>query len=201
MPEEPTNEEAVPTRTAKVRSLEDAHIDELLHLVVKQKASDLHVATGLPPVLRVHGKLLQAPYEQFTAAVSQRMIYDILTDEQIQKFESTFELDFSYSLGRTSRFRVNVFRDRGTVAGAFRIIPTNIPTIADLNLPGVIEKLTHIPRGLILVTGPTGSGKSTTLAAMINAINANRSEHIITIEDPVEFMHQHKMSVINSTLR
>ncbi|MBC8141081.1 MAG: type IV pilus twitching motility protein PilT [Armatimonadetes bacterium] len=188
---------AAPKPTAKVRSLEDAHIDELLHLVVKQKASDLHVAAALPPVLRVHGKLLQAPYEQFTAAVSQRMIYDILTDEQIQKFESTFELDFSYSLGRTSRFRCNVFRDRGTVAGAFRIIPTTIPTIADLNLPPVIEKLTHLTRGLVLVTGPTGSGKSTTLAAMINSINLTRSEHIITIEDPVEFVHSHKMSVIN----
>lgn len=196
-PINPEEAAAAPKPSVKVRSLEDAHVDELLHLVVKQKASDLHVATGLPPVLRVHGKLLQAPYESFTSAVSQRMIYDILTDEQIQKFESTFELDFSYSLGRTSRFRCNIFRDRGTVAGAFRIIPTNIPTLADLKLPAVIEKLTHIPRGLILVTGPTGSGKSTTLAAMINSINMNRSEHIITIEDPVEFVHQHKMSVIN----
>jgi twitching motility protein PilT len=181
----------------RLRSLEDAHIDELLHLVVKQEASDLHLATGLPPVLRVHGKLLQAPYEAFTPQTSQRMVYDILTDEQIQKFESTWELDFSYALGRTSRFRVNVFRDRGTVAAAFRVIPTKIPTLADLQLPPVVEKLTHVTRGLILVTGPTGSGKSTTLAAMINTINMSRSEHIITIEDPVEYLHQHKMSVIN----
>jgi twitching motility protein PilT len=182
---------------ARMASLEDAHIDELLTLVVQTKASDLHIAVGLPPVLRVDGELKQAPYETFTPNLSQRMVYDILTDEQIQKFESTFELDFSYALGRTSRFRVNVFRDKGTVASAFRVIPTKIPTLADLGLPAVIEKLTHLKRGLILVTGPTGSGKSTTLAAMINAINLGRSEHIITIEDPIEYLHSHKMSVIN----
>jgi twitching motility protein PilT len=181
----------------RARSLEDTHIDELLQLVVSKGASDLHMAVGLPPVIRVDGKLLQANYEQFTHQTSQRMVYDILTDEQIQKFESTFELDFSYALGRTARFRVNVFRDKGTVAAAFRIIPTKIPTLQDLGLPPVVEKLTHITRGLILVTGPTGSGKSTTLAAMINAINMSRSEHIITIEDPIEYLHNHKMSVIN----
>lgn len=187
-----------PMAASRVRSLEDAHIDELLHLVVETKgSSDLHIAVGLPPVLRVDGKLLQAPYEPFTPQTSQRIVYDILTDEQIQKFESTFELDFSYALGRTSRFRVNVFRDKGTVAAAFRTIPTKIPTLQDLNLPPVIEKLTHITRGLILVTGPTGSGKSTTLAAMINSINMGRSEHIITVEDPIEYLHTHKMSVIN----
>lgn len=187
----------IPASPQRLRSLEDAHIDELLHLVVEQNASDLHLAVGLPPVLRVDGKLLQAPYESFTPQTSQRIVYDILTDEQIQKFESTFELDFSYALGRSSRFRVNVFRDKGTVAAAFRQIPTKIPTIQDLNLPAIIEKLTHTTRGLILVTGPTGSGKSTTLAAMINSINSTRSEHIITIEDPIEYLHNHKMSVIN----
>jgi twitching motility protein PilT len=189
--------ELPPTAQNRLRSLEDAHIDELLHLTVDQGATDLHLANGLPPVLRVNGKLLQAPYEPFTPQTSQRIIYDILTDEQIQKFESTFELDFSYALGRTSRFRVNVFRDKGTVAAAFRVIPTKIPTIGDLNLPAVVETLTHTQRGLILVTGPTGSGKSTTLAAMINTINITRSEHIITVEDPIEYLHTHKMSVIN----
>ena len=194
---------AVPQQTeqqravSRPRSLEDTHIDELLHLVVTKGASDLHIAVGLPPVLRVDGKLAQANYEQFTPQTSQRMTYDILTDEQIQKFESSFELDFSYALGRTARFRVNLFRDKGTVAAAFRIIPTKIPTITDLGLPPVVEKLTHVTRGLILVTGPTGSGKSTSLAAMINAINMTRSEHIITIEDPIEYLHNHKMSVIN----
>jgi twitching motility protein PilT len=196
-PVSPTGEMHVPAQQSRVASLEDAHIDELLNLVVQTKASDLHIAVGLPPVLRVDGELKQAPYEAFTPNVSQRMVYDILTDEQIQKFESTYELDFSYALGRTSRFRVNVFRDKGTVASAFRVIPTKIPTLTDLGLPPVIEKLTHLKRGLILVTGPTGSGKSTTLAAMINGINMSRSEHIITIEDPIEYLHNHKMSVIN----
>jgi twitching motility protein PilT len=189
--------EAPPPAPQRLTELEDAHIDELLHLVVQTNASDLHIAVGLPPVLRVDGDLKQAPYDAFSPQTSQRMVYDILTDEQIQKFESTYELDFSYALGRTSRFRVNVFRDKGTVAAAFRVIPTKIPTLADLNLPAVLEKLTHLKRGLILVTGPTGSGKSTTLAAMINNINMGRSEHIITIEDPIEYLHQHKMSVIN----
>ena len=182
----------------RLHQLEDCHVDELLTLVVNTKGTtDLHFAVGLPPVLRVDGQLLQAPYEPFSPLTSQRIIYDILTDEQIQKFESTYELDFSYSLGRMSRFRVNVFRDKGTVAAAFRTIPTTIPTIDDLNLPPIIEQMTHIQRGLILVTGPTGSGKSTTLAAMINSINMTRSEHIITIEDPIEYLHSHKMSVIN----
>jgi twitching motility protein PilT len=195
-------EEAAPQPSkmsgARARSLDDAHIDELLHLVVSQKgASDLHLAVGLPPVIRVDGELLQAPYESFSPQTSQRIVYDILTDEQIQRFESTLELDFSYALGRTSRFRVNIFRDRGTVASAFRVIPTKIPTVEDLNLPKIISDLTHTKRGLILVTGPTGSGKSTTLAAMVNSINMNRSEHIITIEDPIEYLHTHKMSVIN----
>ena len=193
-----SSEQQSPQRaTSRARSLEDAHIDELLQLVVSKGASDLHVAVGLPPVLRVDGKLAQANYEPFSPQTSQRMTYDILTDEQIQKFESTFELDFSYALGRQARFRVNLFRDKGTVAAAFRIIPTKIPTLQDLGLPPVIEKLTHVTRGLILVTGPTGSGKSTTLAAMINAINLTRSEHIITVEDPIEYLHNHKMSVIN----
>ena len=125
-------------------------------------------------------------------------MYSILTDEQIQRFESTWELDFSYRPPpEVARFRVNIFKDKGNVAAALRVIPTKIPTLEDLGLPPVIEKLTHTKRGLILVTGPTGSGKSTTLAAMINHINLTRSEHILTIEDPIEYLHTHKMSVIN----
>jgi twitching motility protein PilT len=136
-------------------------------------------------------------FEKVTPQESQRLIYDILTDEQIQRFESQLELDLSYSLHKISRFRVNVFKDRNTVAAAFRLIVAKIPTIQDLGLPAVIEDLTKIARGLILVTGPTGSGKSTTLAAMINSINMERSEHIITIEDPIEYLHHHKRSVVN----
>lgn len=127
----------------------------------------------------------------------QRILYDILSDENINKFETTLELDFSYALPRRARFRVNIYRDRGAVAAAFRLIPQKIPTCKELNLPPLLEKLTDKPRGLILVTGPTGSGKSTSLAAMINYINMYRGVHIITIEDPIEYLHTHKNSLIN----
>ncbi|MDH7482573.1 MAG: type IV pilus twitching motility protein PilT [Armatimonadota bacterium] len=181
----------------KVRPIEEVHIDDLLRLVVERGASDLHLAVGVPPILRIDGQLMPTNYEKLTPTDSQRLVYDILTDEQIQRFEADLQLDFSYSLAKVSRFRVNVFRDKGTVAAAFRVIPTRIPTIRELGLPVILEELSRKPRGLILVTGPTGSGKSTTLAAMVNQINSERSAHIITIEDPIEYLHQHKMSIIN----
>jgi twitching motility protein PilT len=180
-----------------VRPIHDVHIDELLELVVEHNASDLHVTDGLPPVLRIDGELKKTRYETVDADVSQRMIYDILTDDQVQRFETDLELDCSYAFQDIARFRVNVFRDRGTVASALRLIPRKIPTIEELNLPGVVHDLSQRVRGLILVTGPTGSGKSTTLASMINAINHERAEHIITIEDPIEYLHTHNKSVIN----
>ncbi len=182
---------------AHVKDLSDVHIDELLEIVVGRNASDLHIAVGIPPVIRVDGELYATNYTAFHELSSQRMIYDILTDEQIQRFESTFELDCSYALGKAARFRVNVFRDKGTVAGAFRLIPARIPTVRELNLPLVLEDLARRPRGLVLVTGPTGSGKSTSLAAMIGLINTEQSKHIITIEDPIEYLHTHKRSIIN----
>jgi twitching motility protein PilT len=152
---------------------------------------------GVAPVIRIDGQLVPTPFERVTPQDSQRMVYDILTDEQIHRFETTLELDFSYSLARISRFRVNVYKDKGTVAAAFRVIPSRIPTIEDLSLPKVLVELTRKPRGFILVTGPTGSGKSTTLAAMINQINTESSRHIITIEDPIEYLHTHRKSIIN----
>ncbi|MBP5738538.1 MAG: Flp pilus assembly complex ATPase component TadA, partial [Abditibacteriota bacterium] len=167
-------------------SLEEIHIDHLLAEMVERGASDLHICTDLPPVIRIDGKLQKMNYTKFTASDTQRMLYEILTDEQIQRFEDNWELDFSYSLQKLARFRVNFFKDKGTVASAFRIIPVKIPTIRELQLPSILEEVAKKPRGLILVTGPTGSGKSTTLAAMINQINTDRSEHIITIEDPIE---------------
>jgi len=182
---------------ASARNLDDVHLDELLELVVKKNGSDLHLAVGIPPVIRIDGELLATNYPPLDPQHTQRLVYDILTDEQIQRFESTLELDCSHQLYNISRFRVNVFRDRGNVAAAFRVIPTKIPTVRDLNLPPVVEELARRPRGLILVTGPTGSGKSTTLAAMLGQINTERSVHIITIEDPIEYMHTHKRSIIN----
>ncbi len=182
-----------PTR----KPIENVHIDELLEVVVENNASDLHIAVDLPPIIRVDGELKAMRYEPFTAPVSQRMIYDILNDDQIQRFETELELDCSYQMRRIARFRVNIFRDRGNVVGAFRLIPQQVPTIKDLGLPPVVEDLGRRPRGLLLVTGPTGSGKSTTLAAITGQINQERAEHIITIEDPIEYLHTHRKCIIN----
>jgi twitching motility protein PilT len=183
--------------SARPAPLDDTHIDDLLRAMHEKGSSDLHLAVGIPPIIRVDGALVPLPWDKVTAQDSQRLIYDILTDEQIQRFETDLELDFSYQLARIARFRVNVFRDRGNVATAFRQIPQRIPTIRELGLPTILEEMTRLPRGLVLVTGPTGSGKSTTLAAMINQINTERSQHIITIEDPIEYLHVHRFSVIN----
>jgi len=190
--------QGLPTeRVSAPRPIEEIHVDELLRLVVEKKGSDLHLAAGVPPVLRIDGKLLATNYAVLSDFEVQRMIYAILTDEQIRIFETDYELDCSYELKEVSRFRVNVYRDRGAVAVAFRVIPSKIPTVRELGLPLVLEDLSRRPRGLVLVTGPTGSGKSTTLAAMIGQINNERSEHIITIEDPIEYLHTHRRSLVN----
>ncbi len=200
VPPQPMYQQAPPPQPApqeRAMVIEEAHIDDLLRLVNEKGASDLHIAVGIPPIIRVDGALIPLRFDKLTPHVAQRLIYDILTDEQIQRYETDFELDFSYQLARIARFRVNVFRDKGNCAMAFRQIPQKIPTLKDLNLPSILEELTRLPRGLVLVTGPTGSGKSTTLAAMINQINNEESKHIITIEDPIEYLHNHKFSVIN----
>ena len=192
--------EAAPKEVVKAgapRSLEDLHIDELLHIVVDKNASDLHLCTNSEPIIREDGALKKLNFEKFNPQTLQRMMYDILSDEHINRFETTLELDFSYALPRRARFRVNLYRDRGACASAFRLIPSKIPTVNDLNLPKVLDTITEKPRGLVLVTGPTGSGKSTSLAAMVNHINTTRSVHIITIEDPIEYLHTHRLSLIN----
>ena len=179
------------------RDLTDVHIDELLELLIEAKGSDLHITDNIPPVYRVDGDLVPGNYTKYTSHIAQRMLYDILTDERVQRFENQLELDFSYQLGKSSRFRVNYFRDKGCCAAAFRTIPFKIPTLEQLGQPPIVHDLCLKHRGLILVTGPTGSGKSTTLAAMIGHINTNFRKHIITIEDPIEYLHVHKQSVIN----
>ncbi|MFA4043371.1 MAG: hypothetical protein HZRFUVUK_000136 [Candidatus Fervidibacterota bacterium] len=188
---------AAERRAKELMSLDDVHIDDLLRIVVEKNASDLHLCVGVPPVLRIDGKLYRTPFMPAEPAQTQRLIYEILTDDQIQRFENELELDFSYSLQNIARFRVNVFKDRGNVAAAFRLIPRRIPSIRELGLPVILEELILKPRGLILVTGPTGSGKSTTLAAMIDHLNNTDSRHVITIEDPIEYMHTHKKCIIN----
>jgi len=194
--------EAPPEPVAEVVekiALDEVHLDELLQHVIDLKGSDLHLAVNKPPCIRVHGKIRElAQYDVFKGPGLQRIIYDILTDEQIQRFENEWELDFAYTTADgAARFRVNAYRDKGALAAAMRIIPTKIPNPEDLGLPPVIMELANRPRGLMLVTGPTGSGKSTTLAAVINKINSEHDGHILTIEDPIEFVHPHKKCVVN----
>lgn len=178
--------------------LDEIHIDELCQKVWDTGASDLHMAVNRKPCIRLHGKIQQLEeYAVVTGPAVQRMVYDILSDEQIQRFENDLELDFAYSAQHIARFRVNAYRDKGNVAAALRVIPSDIPSAEKLGLPPVIMDLASRPRGLMLVTGPTGSGKSTTLAAVIDRINSLRDEHIITIEDPIEFVHNHRKCIVN----
>ena len=172
-------------------------IDDLLKEVLQYKASDLHISAGLPPVIRVDGNLLRTKYEPLSPEGVEDLLFPMLNNEQRRTLEQTWELDMSYGISGVGRFRVNVYKNRGTYAAAFRTITTVIPSFESLGLSEVVRKITERPRGLILVTGPTGSGKSTTLASMIDYINETRSEHILTIEDPIEFVHKSKKSVIH----
>jgi len=174
-----------------------ASIYDLLKIMIEKGASDLHITTASPPRLRVDGKLVPLDHPQLTPVETKSLCYSILTDSQKHKFEENSELDLSFGVKGLSRFRGNVFMQRGAVAGAFRTIPFEIKTFKDLGLPEVMNELVKKPRGLILCTGPTGSGKSTTLAAMIDRINSERYEHIITVEDPIEYLHGHKKCLIN----
>lgn len=172
-------------------------ITTLLQLTLEKKASDLHLSAGVPAMLRVHGELIPATENSLTLEEIHEILYDILTDEQKSRFQETLELDFSIEVEGLSRFRVNMFNQRRGEGAVFRVIPSKIKSVKDLNLPESILYLTRLKRGLVLVTGPTGSGKSTTLAALIDEINTNRPEHIITIEDPIEFVHHNKRCMIN----
>jgi twitching motility protein PilT len=175
-----------------------ATMHDLLTIMIERSASDLHVTTGTYPQIRQNGKLTPlTEFEQLTPQDTQRLAYSVLNEGQKQKFEEDNELDLSFGIQGLARFRCNVYRQRGAVAAAIRVIPIKIRTFGDLNLPPIVEQMADRPKGLVLVTGPTGSGKSTTLAAMIDKINSERSEHIMTIEDPIEFVHQHKRCLVN----
>ena len=174
-----------------------ASIYDLLKIMIEKNASDLHVTTASPPRLRIDGKLVPLDHPALSPVETKALCYSILTDAQKQKFEEHNELDLSFGVKGLSRFRGNIFMQRGAVAAAFRTIPFEIKTFKDLGLPEVVNDLVKKPRGLILCTGPTGSGKSTTLAAMIDRINSERYEHIITVEDPIEYLHSHKKCLIN----
>jgi twitching motility protein PilT len=172
-------------------------LHQLLKTLVEQGGTDLHVTTNSPPQIRVDGKLVPLQLPPLTAPETKALVYSVLTDTQKHRFEENLELDFSFGVRGLARFRANIFSQRGAVAAAFRTIPWEIKTFQDLGLPEVVTKLCEKPRGLILVTGPTGSGKSTTLAAMLDKINNEERGHIVTIEDPVEYLHGHKGCIVN----
>ncbi|MEO8581856.1 MAG: type IV pilus twitching motility protein PilT [Patescibacteria group bacterium] len=172
-------------------------IAELLQLVLDKNASDLHLIVGSPPFLRVNGKLLKTDAGPLTAAETQELIFSLLTPEQKQLFEQQKEFDFSYKFNKVSRFRVNAYTQLGTVAAALRFIPSTIQSIDELRLPQVFHDVTRLRQGLVLITGPTGEGKSTSLAAIIEEINQTRAEHIVTIEDPIEFVYSPVQSIIS----
>ena len=164
---------------------------------IRLGASDLHVTSGLPPMVRIDGDVRALDHEPFTPASTREMVHGILTGDQRRRLEGEWELDLSYTLPGAGRFRVNVYFQKGAVGAAFRAIPQDIKTLGELGLPEAVAGMTERPRGLVLVTGPTGSGKSTTLAAMVDRINETRSQHIMSVEDPIEFLHDHKKCMVN----
>ncbi len=172
-------------------------IQQLFKLMVESNASDLHLTAGTSPGIRVHGEVIRVKTNALTGEDTKRLIYQILSEEQRNEFEKKLELDFSFGIKGLARFRANIFNSKGNVAAVFRIIPSIIPDFKTLNLPNTLLKMTDASNGLILVTGPTGSGKSTTLAALLDYLNQNESGHIVTLEDPVEFVHAHKSCLVN----
>ena len=170
---------------------------ELLKIGMEKRASDIHITVGVPPILRIDGKLIPLGMEALKPNDTKELVYGTLSDHQIEELERKGEIDTSFSSPGIGRYRVNVYKQRGSYAMALRIIPLEIPNMETLGLPPVIKDLSRLPRGLILVTGPTGSGKSTTLAAMVDLINKERNCHIITLEDPIEYLHKHNKSIVN----
>ncbi len=172
-------------------------LHQLLKVMIDRGASDLHITAGSPPQLRIDGRLVPVKSNALSPTETKELCYSILTDQQRQKFEEEKELDLSFGIRGLSRFRSNIFVQKGAVAGAFRTIPYRIPSMKELGLPKITPELTRVPRGLVLVTGPTGSGKSTTLASMIDMINSEQTGHILTIEDPIEYLHRHRRGLVN----
>ncbi len=170
---------------------------QLLEEMVQRNSTDLHLTTGAPPMLRIDGELVQTNYEVMTPELIQQLVYSVLNDQQKKKFEMEWELDFSFGIAGLSRFRGNCFQQRGSIAAAIRTIPFEIRGFKELGIPPVVQELAGRPKGLILLTGPTGCGKSTTLAAIIDKVNSDRRCHIITVEDPIEYLFRHKKAIVN----
>ncbi|MEE9394798.1 MAG: type IV pilus twitching motility protein PilT [Planctomycetota bacterium] len=174
-----------------------AAIDEIFKIIKEQGASDLHMASGSKPMVRLSSKLSPVDYMELTPELNRKLLYELMTPEQVAEFEETMDIDFSYEIPDVTRVRCNIFEQKNGIGGVFRLIPTEIMSMEQLNLPDQLLRFCNLPRGLVVVTGATGSGKSTTLAAMIDYINENKNEHILTIEDPIEFVHTMKKSLIN----
>lgn len=172
-------------------------ITQLLSFSVQQKASDLHLSAGMPPILRTDGEIRRVDMPSLDKEAMQQLVYDVMNDAQRQKFEADFEVDFSFEIPKVARFRVNVFLQNRGIGAVFRTIPSEVLSLEDLHAPDIFKDIANTPRGIVLVTGPTGSGKSTTLAAMVDYINQTQNAHILTIEDPIEFVHQSKRALVN----
>lgn len=172
-------------------------MSELFIMMHEKNASDIHLTAGAPPMMRIDGELATTPFEKLTPEMCQTLVFSLMTDAQRQRFEATNELDFAFGIKGIGRLRMNVYRQRGVIGAAIRSIPSKYKTFDELNLPAVTYELMKLTKGLILVTGPTGSGKSTTLASMIDYLNENRNYHIVTVEDPIEYVHSHKKSIVN----
>ena len=172
-------------------------MSELFIMMHEKNASDIHITAGATPMLRIDGDLIQTPFDKLTPEMCQTLIFSLMTDAQRQRFEATNELDFAFGIKGMGRLRMNAYRQRGVVGAAIRSIPSKYKTFEELNLPPVVYELMKMTKGLLLITGPTGSGKSTTLASMIDYLNEHRNYHIITVEDPIEYVHTHKKSIVN----
>lgn len=193
MPDNDLNQDFGPTPLV---SLEALPIDQLLEELVLRNASDIHLRAGEPPAYRVYGELTRSELPALSGEEIRKLLYSVMNEERRARFERTFELDMSYAIKGVARFRISVFRQRGEIGAALRAIPLKVKSIDEWGLPQIIKQFATLPRGLILVTGPTGSGKSTTLAAMLDYINESRRSHIITIEDPLEYVHNDKQSAV-----
>ncbi len=185
------------TGSAQTGLGDDVKIHHLFKLMVDSKASDLHLVVGSSPGMRVNGEIVRVKLPQLLASDTKRLVYQILTEDQINEFEKSLELDFSFGIKGLARFRANIFYAKKSISAVFRLVPSLIPDFKALNLPNVLIDITDVSNGLILVTGPTGSGKSTTLASLIDRLNQNEAGHIVTLEDPVEFVHPHKGCIVN----
>lgn len=193
-----TDSKTAKTKKADINSIvDDLKIQQLFKLMVDNGASDLHITAGTSPGLRVNGDIVRVKIPPLNGTATRKLVYQILTEDQIAEFEKSLELDLSFAIKGLARFRSNVFYSQGNVAAVFRTIPSVIPDFKMLNLPNILLDITDVSNGLILVTGPTGSGKSTTLASLLDRLNQSEPGHIITLEDPIEFVHQHKSCIIN----